>query len=419
MKTVQSFYLWSKYRVLNISAKLAVRYIFGKKSSNVINIISAIAVFGIAVGTSALILVLSVFNGFEDLISGLFQKFNPDIKITPAEGKTFEPDSNSVYKLQALNGINRVSATLEELALFDYHNSQTFGIVKGVDTNYAFVTAIRQSIVEGSYNLNGQDPPSVVIGAGVAQRLGVDIEDKLELLRVYTPKRHNRSPMESPFTTRFINPAGIFAIQQEFDQEYMLSSLDFARELFQYEKEVSALEIRLDSTKNVKNIKTAISKIMGDNFVVKDRFQQDEAFMRLMNIEKWMSYAIVCLTLLLVSFNMIGALWMIVLDKKRDIAILKSIGLGDRGVKAIFLRSGMLLSILGLLIGFVIAIVLYTLQKTVGLVTIPEGFVVTTYPVSLRFIDFMVVGATVLLIGWLSSIPAARKASRIKTTFSD
>lgn len=154
----------------------------------------------------------------------------------------------------------------------------------------------------------------MVIGAGVAQRLGVDIEDKLELLRVYTPKRHNRSPMESPFTTRFINPAGIFAIQQEFDQEYMLSSLDFARELFQYEKRFQRWKSDWIQQK-CKNIKTAISKIMGDNFVVKDRFQQDEAFMRLMNIEKWMSYAIVCLTLLLVSFNMIGALWMIVLDK--------------------------------------------------------------------------------------------------------
>ncbi len=404
---------------MNISAKLAVRYIFGKKSSNVINIISAIAVFGIAVGTSALILVLSVFNGFEDLISGLFQKFNPDIKIIPIEGKTFEPDSSRIFKLQSLKGVTRVSETLEELALFDYRNSQTFGIVKGVDTNYAYVTTIRQSIIEGSYNLAGQDPPSVVLGAGVAQRLGVDIKDKLELLRVYTPKRNNRSAMEAPFTTRFINPTGIFAIQQEFDQEYTLSSLDFARELFQYNKEISALEIKLDSTKNVKNIKPEISRIMGSQFEVKDRFQQDEAFMRLMNIEKWMSYAIVCLTLLLVSFNMIGALWMIVLDKKRDIAILKSLGLGDSGVKAIFLRSGMLLSTLGLLMGFVIAIVLYILQKTVGLVTIPEGFVVTTYPVALRFIDFMVVGATVLFIGWVSSIPAARKATRIKTTFSD
>lgn len=404
---------------MNISAQLATRYIFGKKSSNVINIISAIAVFGIAVGTAALILVLSVFNGFEDLISGLFQKFNPDIKITPATGKTFKLDSTVMLHLRKVKGVSEVSATLEELALFDYKNSQTFGVLKGVDANYITVTSIAGSIIEGDYNIGLQDPPPVVLGAGVAQRLAVDIEDKLTFLRVYTPKRGPRSPLEAPFSTRFLNPTGIFAIQQEFDQEYTVTSLEFARDLFQYDQEISALEIRLDSAKNLKTVQQDLRSVIGDGFDIKDRFRQDEAFLKLMNIEKWMSYAIVCLTLLLVSFNMIGALWMIVLDKKHDISVLKSLGLRDQGIRSVFIRSGMLLCTLGLVLGFVIAVVLYVLQKTVGLVTIPEGFVVETYPVALRFTDFMVVGITVLFIGWLSSIPAARKASKIKTTFND
>jgi len=404
---------------VNISAQLATRYIFGKKSSNVINIISAIAVFGIAIGTAALILVLSVFNGFEDLISGLFQKFNPDVRITPTTGKTFKLDSTVMLHLRKVNGVSGISATLEELALFDYKNSQTFGVLKGVDANYTAVTSIAGSIIEGDYNIGLQDPPPVVLGAGVAQRLAVDIEDKLTLLRVYTPKRGARSPLEAPFSTRFLNPTGVFAIQQEFDQEYTITSLEFARDLFQYDQEVSALEIRLDSTKNLKTIQQDLRSVIGDGFDIKDRFRQDEAFLKLMNIEKWMSYAIVCLTLLLVSFNMIGALWMIVLDKKHDISVLKSLGLRDQGIRSVFIRSGMLLCTLGLVLGFVIAIVLYVLQKTVGLVTIPEGFVVETYPVALRFTDFIVVGITVLFIGWLSSIPAARKASRIKTTFND
>lgn len=404
---------------MKVSSRLAVRYVFGKKSTNVINVISAIAVFGIAVGTAALILVLSVFNGFEDLISGLFQKFNPDIKVTPVQGKTFPLDSVVVLKLKKVEGVNDVSATLEELALFDYQNSQTFGVLKGVDKNYTKVTSITDNMVEGKYILDAEDPPPVILCAGVAQRLAVDIEDKLTYLRVYAPKRLNRGPLETPFSSRFIDPVGVFAIQQEFDQEYVITTLGFARDIFQYSDEVSALEIKLDSTKNLKSVTGKISEIMGNGYVIKDRFQQDEAFLKLMNIEKWMSYAIVCLTLLLVSFNMIGALWMIVLDKRRDITILKSLGMVDRGIMAIFIRSGMLLCILGLFFGFILAIVLYILQKEVGLVTIPEGFVVETYPVSLRLLDFITVGITVLLIGWISSIPAARKASRVRTSMNE
>jgi len=413
------YHLYHKYGSLNISAKLATRYIFGKKSSNVINIISAIAVFGIAVGTAALILVLSVFNGFEDLISGLFQKFNPDVKITPKEGKTFQQDSILVARLHRISGVDKISATLEELALFEYKNSQTFGVVKGVDNNYKNVTSITSSIIEGAYDLSLKSPPPIILGAGLAQRLAVDVEDKLSLLRVYTPKRGPRSMLEAPFSTKFMNTVGIFAIQQEFDQEYTITSLQFAIELFEYTSEISALEIRLDSTKNLKHIEQQIQGVVGDKYVVKDRFRQDESFLKLMNIEKWMSYAIVCLTLLLVSFNMIGALWMIVLDKRQDIAILKALGLHDKGIRMVFINSGMLLSTLGLALGFIMAIILYILQKTIGIVTIPEGFVVSTYPVALRLQDFIVVGTTVLFIGFLASIPSARKAATIKTTFND
>ena len=413
------YHLYAKSLKLNISAKLATRYIFGKKSSNVINIISAIAVFGIAIGTAALILVLSVFNGFEDLISGLFQKFNPDVKITPVEGKTFREDTLLISELYKLSGVKKVSKTLEDLALFEYQNSQTFGVVKGVDDNYKNVTSINSSIIEGRFDLRNSEPPPIVLGAGLAQRLAVDVEDKLSLLRVYTPKRQKTSLMEAPFITKFMDPVGVFAIQQEFDQEYTITSLPFARELFDYTHEISALEIKLDSTKNLKAIQTNIEKIMGPKYSVKDRFRQDESFLKLMNIEKWMSYAIVCLTLLLVSFNMIGALWMIVLDKRQDIAILKALGLHNKSISSIFINSGMLLSTLGLFMGFIIAIVLYILQTTIGIVTIPEGFVVDTYPISLRLLDFIVVGFTVLLIGFLASIPSARKAATIQTTFND
>lgn len=404
---------------LNISTRLAIRYIFGKKSTNVINIITGIAVFGIAIGTAALILVLSVFNGFNELITGLFQKFNPDIKVTPAIGKTFPEDTLVIEKLRMVGGVAEISSTLEELALFEYNNSQTFGVVKGVDKRYADVTTIKSAIVEGRYLLSQTPPPSIVLGAGIARRLAVNIDDDLTPLSVYTPKRKKTSPFEAPFVTKFLDPVGVFAIQQEFDQEYTFTDLEFAKELFDQQGMLSALEIKFDSTKSLKTTEQEITAILGPDYVIKDRYRQDEAFLKLMNIEKWMSYAIVCLTLLLVSFNMIGALWMIVLDKRSDIAILKALGLNNASVRSIFLHCGMLLCTLGLIVGFIIAIVLYIIQTTIGIVTIPDGFVVSTYPVALNIKDFFVVGITVLAIGSLASLPAARRAAGIQTNFND
>ena len=402
---------------MNISTRLASRYVFGKKSTNVINIITAIAVFGIAVGTAALILVLSVFNGFEDLISGLFHKFNPDLKVMPASGKTFPEDTLLLSNISRTPGVAHVSRTLEELALLEYNTSQTFANIKGVDNQFDKVSDIANSIIEGEYLLGGSDSiPAIYPGVGVAQRLAVNIDDFLSRVQLYVPKKHTGSPLETPFTVKSMVPEGIFAIQQEFDQEYALISLADARQIFGYTDALSALEIKLDSTASLPKIQEHISRLAGDKYVVKNRFQQDEAFLKLMNIEKWMSYAIVCLTLLLVAFNMVGALWIIVLDKRRDIALLKAMGLNEARTFQIFLRSGILLSVLGMAGGFIIALILYYLQEHYALVKIPDGFVVNRYPVSIRWMDFVVVGLTVLVIGLLSSIPAANKARYIATT---
>lgn len=401
---------------MNISTRLASRYVFGKKSTNVINIITAIAVFGIAIGTAALILVLSVFNGFEDLISGLFHKFNADLKVLPVSGKTFSEDTLLIRKIRQTNGVLYLSRTLEELALLDYNNSQTFANIKGVDEEFEQVSEIKNAIIEGNYNIEQDSFPYIFPGAGVAQRLAINIDDFLARVNVYVPKKANNSPMDAPFTVKSMIPAGIFAIQQDFDQEYALVNLKNAREIFNYSKELSAIEIKLDSNVNEQQVQREISQIAGDQFVVKNRFQQDEAFLKLMNLEKWMSYAIVCLTLLLVAFNMVGALWIIVLDKRRDIALLKAMGLNERKTFQIFLRCGILLSALGMILGFIIALVLYYLQDNYGLVKIPEGFVVNKYPVAIRWNDFIVVGLTVVLIGLISSIPAANKARQIATS---
>ena len=398
---------------MNLSLKIARRYLFAKKSTNAINIITGISVLGIGIGAAALLLVLSVFNGFEDLIVGLFSKFNPDVKITAVMGKSFEPDSSQLAHLKALPGVGYVSQTLEEVAFFEYRQSQDFGILKGVDSLYDKVTGIDSTIFEGHYKLREGERNLAILGGGMRNKLTVNIDDPFELLEIYMAKRTNTGSLEPQFKKRYANPGGTFKIQQDFDNQYVLVSLEFARELLGAPNEVSALELKLKPGANQDKALAAIRQAMGKDFLAKDRYQQDEAFLKLMNLEKWMSFAILSLTLVLVAFNMIGSLWMIVLEKKGDISILKSMGATDRMIQNIFLNQGFFLCILGLVLGFFIAIALYLVQKTFGIVPIPEGFVVDAYPISMRSVDLFAVAAIVLVIGILASFPAALRAKRV------
>lgn len=400
---------------MNLSLKIARRYLFAKKSTNAINIITGISVVGIAIGTAALVLVLSVFNGFEDLIIGMFSKFNPDVKVTATVGKTFEPDSLKLEQIKALPDVEMLSQTLEEVAFFEYGNNQDFGVVKGVDDNYKAVSGIDSAIFEGKFQLTDGEHNYAVLGGGLRSHLQVDFEDPFALLSIFMAKREKTGSLEQPFKKRIATPAGSFKIQQEFDEKYVLVSLEFARDLLGAYDEVSALEIRLKPTNDPAKVIGDIRGILGDDFQVKDRYQQDEAFLKLMNIEKWMSFALLCLTLVLVAFNMIGSLWMIVLEKKGDISILKSMGASNGTIRNIFLGQGFLLCLFGLFSGMAVAIILYGLQKIFGIVPIPEGFVVDAYPISMRVIDMLAVATVVVAIGILASVPAAHRASKIPT----
>ncbi len=400
---------------MNLPFQIAKRYLFAKKSTNAINIISGITVFGISVGTAALVIVLSVFNGFEDLLSGLFRSFNPDIKITPYEGKTFPADTLLLEKIQGIDGVEFISQTLEEVAYFEYKKNHDFGILKGVDENYNKVTGIDSTIREGKYQFTDGNRNLVVLGVGMRNKLSVNIADYLAVLNVYMPTDKNRGPLAKPFKKLVSYPRGTFVIQQDFDGQYILSSLEFARKLLGKKNgEVSALEIKTKGDE--KEVARNIQKVLGDKFVVKDRYQQDEAFLKLMNIEKWMSFAILSLSLILIAFNMIGSLWMIVLEKKKDIGILKAMGANNLTIRNIFLNEGLMLTALGMISGFTIALLLYGAQKAFGIVPIPAGFLVDAYPISIRFWDFMAVAIAVALIGFLASLPAAIRATRVEAT---
>jgi lipoprotein-releasing system permease protein len=398
---------------MRLTLKIARRYLLARRSTNAINIITGMAILGVTVGSAALILILSVFNGFEDLFLSLYNNFNPDLQVTLREGKTFEVDSSMVARLEGLDGITLVSATLEETAFFQYKDNQTIGKLKGIDDHYVGVTGVDTTVREGAFGLYQGARPLAVVGLGIRNKLGIDVTDTFSPLTIYMPKRKRSNPFDTrPLNSKATYPVGTFLVQQDFENQYVLTSLAVARELLNLPRSASSLEIKLAPGYDLPSTYAQVQEVVGEDFVVKNRLEQEAAFLRLMKIEKWLSFAIVGLMMLLVSFNLIGALWMIVLEKQKDISILRSMGLTEGNIRRLFLQLGLLLTGLGILIGFVLAATIYVLQKTVGIIALPGGMLIDAYPVSLRWWDFPLVTLTVLAIGWLAALLPARRAAR-------
>lgn len=398
---------------MSLTIDIAKRYLFGKKSTNAINWITGISVAGIAIGTAALILILSVFNGFEGLLSGLFNAFNPDIKIELKEGKLFDLDSIPLAELKQVDGVEYVSKTIEEIALFEYKGSQKVGTIKGVDELYSEVTAIDSTLRSGKFLLQKGNFNYAVLGAGMNSNLAINHTDAFTPVKVHMLLRKKRGPLSKEFKTMELYPSGVFSVQSEADVQYVITSYDFVNRLLDSKNKITSLEVKINADLDEEEIMASISNLMGDRFKVKNRYQQDEAFLKIMNIEKWISYLIACLTLFIIAFNLVGSLWMIVLEKKKDISILRSMGFTTRRVKQLFLWEGILICGLGLLIGLVLTLILYFLQKNYGIVSIPDGFLIDAYPIELKLTDLIVVIFTVLGIGYLASLLPAIRAGRI------
>jgi lipoprotein-releasing system permease protein len=403
---------------MQLALFISKRYLFSKKSTNAINIITGIATLGIAVGAAALLLILCVFNGFEDLVSKMMGSFNPDVSVTATKGKTFTIDSSKLAQIRKIKGVQDVAIALEEVAFFEYAGGQDFGIIKGVSKNYQGITKIKDAMQEGRFITEDADNFYAIIGVGLRNKLGVNVDNPLEPLSIYMAKKEAAGPTEQQFRQQVAMPIGTFSIQQDYDNQYVLTSLELVQRLLSQFDQASTFEIQLDNADNSGAIKE-IRQVLGAEFTVKDRYQQNETFLKIMNIEKWMSFAIVSLTLILVAFNMIGSLWMIVMDKKKDISILKAMGMSDQEVKKTFLGTGFWLVTLGLLIGLSVAVICYIIHKKIGLIPVPEGFIMDSYPAEIRWYDFITVIVTVLSIGILASIPAANKAKSISTLIKE
>ena len=382
---------------------IARRYLFSKKSQNVINIISGISVFGVAIGTMALIVILSVFNGLDSLIKSMLNSFDPELKISLNEGKFFVPDSLKVSELKQMKGILYVSQVLEDQALLQYGDRQIIGIVKGVDSTFAKATRIDTTLTDGTFLLKNGNENHAVIGNGVAYFLSVGV-NLLHPLQVYVPRRQAsiNSVVDDAFNKQYIAPSGIFYVSNEISDKYILVPMDFARGLFEYEKEVSALELRFAdrlSDHQKAKIQQKVKELFGPRFRVENRIEQHELMNKIMRSEKWATFLILSFILIIASFNIVGSLTMLILDKTKDIGTLRSMGASNKTVKQIFFVEGWMISLLGAGIGLVIGVLLCLAQMYLGLIRFPNSTIISAYPVVMRLTDFLAVFSVVALIG--------------------
>lgn len=398
---------------MNIFTEIARRYLFGKKTTNAINIITGISVLGIAIGTAALILILSVFNGFESLIKDYVDDFNPDLKISLVEGKRFSCPDSLVTAIQGMSGVSLVSKTLEEVALFEYNDIQEAGVIKGVDDAFAQVTTIDSTIKQGDYIIESDQQYFAVTGYGLARKLSMNLEDFRSSLSIYLPKRKTANALEKPFITKDILPSGFFSIQNDKDHQYVITSLNLIDGLLKSKGQITALEVKLDNNAVESDVSESIANIMGNEFKIQNRYEQEETYFKVMNIEKYMSLLIGSFTILLVAFNLIGSLWMIVLEKKKDIAILRSMGSTAKNIQSLFMKEGVMITLLGLLLGIALSLIIYYLQIKFGLISMSGIQIVEAYPIELRWGDFLLVVLIVLVIGCLASLLPSKKAAKI------
>ena len=394
---------------MNCALYIARRYLFSKKSHNAINIISGISVCGVALATLALVCTLSVFNGFHDLISGFFTHFDPDLKVEAIKGKTFSPDSSALASIRALPGVEVVSLTLEDNAMAKYKGQQTMVTIKGVDDNFQELTHIEE-ILYGSPEFKLYDAVADygVLGIQLMYTLGTGF-DPYDPVEVYAPRRGVKvnlsNPMNSFHREPLYLPGNVLDINDaRYASSYILTSLDYARRLFDCDTEVSAIEVRLSPKANTAKVKQSIAAIMGDGYMVKNRYEQQAATFKVVEIEKFVTYLFLCFILMVACFNIISSVSMLILDKQANADTLRSLGATDGFVARIFIYEGNLIALLGAVIGLILGIVLCLLQQEFGLLSLGGGgqFVVDAYPVRVKFTDLLLVLVSVIAVSALS-----------------
>jgi len=395
----------------------AWRYFRAKKSTNAINIIAWVSMSAIVIGAAALIIVLSVFNGFEDLVKSLYTSFYPDLKLTPATGKVLTLTPEQLNRLRAVNGVRVLSCVVEEQAvLMNGNNPPNSPVLKGVDSNFIKVSGVAKNIDRGSFDVGTADRPLAVLGSGVDYALGIDPEKAVEPLDVYLFRKNAPEyPVdpEASYTHSAMATAGEFRIQEDFDDHYVITNLDYVKQMMGLgPNEYGAVELAVDDPKQVAVIKQDILRVLGGGYKVQTRYEQNQSLYNVMGTEKWVTYFLLTLILAVAAFNMVGALTMLVWDKQKDIHVLKALGASNRRIRRIFLSEGLLLALMGGLTGILLAVLICVLQLKYKLIPLEGGsFLLDYYPVKMVPADFGLVFLTVLLVALLASWLPARKAA--------
>jgi len=411
---------------LNLSLHIARRYLFAKKSHNAINVISMISVFGIALATAALVCVLSVFNGFTGVVSQTFSAFDPELQITPASGKVFDPNNPQMEEVKKIAEIAFISESLEENALLKNGDRQEPIILKGVSKKFENLADIDKLIIDGRFLLREDTSGAVeasgadslqewhidngVVGAGLAMFLGVRA-NFVNPVEVYVPKRNVRVNPANPstaFDRSDVFISGVFALNQaKYDDQMMIVSIDLARELLRYETEVSSIDIKLKDAAEVDRVQAKIKSVLGENYLVKNRFEQQEDLFRMVSIEKWVTFLILAIILVIAVFNIVGSLTILIIEKNEDIRILKNLGADNKLILKVFLFEGGLITFVGTIAGIVLGLIICLLQQYFGLLQLgstPGTFVMDAYPVVVELLDVLLIFVTVSMIGLLAVI---------------
>jgi lipoprotein-releasing system permease protein len=400
---------------LNLKFLFAWRYFKAKKSTNAINIIAWISIGAMIIGTAALILVLSVFNGFEGLVKQLYSSFYTDLKVMPASGKLITITDAQLQKLRGIEGVKNFSLEVEEKALLQNGESQSVVFLKGVDENYRYVTGVANSIIKGSYNTGNADTASLILGSGIESAIGIQTDRSLSPLMVYLPKKSETDvldPMKS-ISTGSVTASGTFVIQQDFDNKYAITNIGFMKQQLGIGKEdYSGLEILLNDPLAADALKKNVEGIFNDKqYKVQTRYEQNQGLYSVMTNEKWVIYAVLSLILVVAAFNMIGALTMLVLEKQKDITILRALGGNNGFIQGIFLNEGMLLALIGGVLGMLLALLITYLQINYKLIPLTGAtFLIDYFPIKIQVSDFVLVGATVFVIAFIAAWLPSRKA---------
>ena len=398
---------------MNFPFYIARRYLFSKKSHNAVNIISIVAVCGVAIATMATVCTLSVLNGFRGLVSEMFSAFDPQLKIISVKGKVFDPTTVQFDEIRALPDINIISESLQDNVMISYRGRQSLAVLKGVSDNFISMTNLGSILIDGDTILKNNVNNFALLGLGIANNIGVNAGFVFPM-EIDAPKRNVKVNMANPIASvnrEYVYIGGVFRVDQAaYDENYIIVPIHLARDLFDYEKEVSALEIKLKEGVSVREIQAKIQKIIGDDFQVKDRYQQQEDTFKMINIEKWVTFLILSFILLIAAFNIIGSLSMLIIDKQADVITLRNMGADNRLISRIFLFEGWMISVFGAVAGIVLGVLLCLGQQHFGWLLLGTGnnFSVTAYPVIVYLSDLLFILITVLVIGFFSVLYPVR-----------